>query len=582
MFKFIIQAILFTLGFASLAAAQSQNILVIVADDFGVDSLGAYGEGAAPAPTPNIDALAADGVLFRNASANAVCSPTRACIQTGRYGFRTGVGEVVGAQFSEGLPLYEFTIPEMLDAGGSGYAHACIGKWHLADAANGGDSSPNMAGYDHFAGLIGGGVNNYSTWQRTVNGFTQTSFEYSTTRMVDDTLSWINSTSQPWFCVLNFNAPHAPFHAPPASLHTQNLAGLNPATDPVPFYKAMVEVMDSEIGRLLATLGTELDDTNVIFMGDNGTPNQVSEPPFLSNHAKGTPFEGGTNVPLIVSGPVVVSPGREELALVHAVDVFSTVLDLAGVVEPDFVHIDGRSFLPYLVNPSQAALRDALFSEAFEGPAGGSLIDSTGFAAARDAQFKFFRRHQSMGTMERFFDLSVDPFETNNLLNGPMNSTQQAALQTLVGLIDDLRHPHGTAIPYGASSCAGSNGVPSITIDGIPSLGSTYTIELSSAPAFTSAILFTGLSNTGWMGIPLPLDLEPFGGGTGCALHASGESRLTLFTDVLGATSLGLPIPNHPIVLDAELFHSWLIYDPALGAAVPFTSSSGMAVKIGE
>ena len=562
-----------------LATAQSDNILVIVADDLGVDSLGVYAEGAAPAPTPNLDALAANGVLFRNASANAVCSPTRACLLTGRYAFRTGVGGPVGQSGVEGLPLHELTIPELLTSAGSGYAHACIGKWHLADTTNGGASSPNMAGFGHFAGLLGGGVNNYSRWPRNVNGVTQLNFDYTTTRMVDDALDWISTTTQPWFCVLNFNAPHSPFHAPPANLHTQNLGGLDPNTNPIPFYKAMVEAMDTEIGRLFSMLGAELAATNVIFLGDNGTPGQVSEPPFLSNHAKGTPFEGGVNVPLIVSGPSVVGPGREELAIVHAVDIFSTVLDLAGVEEPDYIRIDGVSFVPYLTDPLQSPLRSSMISESFSG--GSGAIDTTGFVAARDAQYKYFRRVLANATIDRFYDLSVDPFETNDLSGGSMSPALQAAMQALEDVIDDTRHPSGSALPYGAA-CGGQNGAPAIQVSGTPSLGTTYTIELTSAPPATTTVLFIGASDSEWMGLPLPIDLGSLGGMAGCAIHASGEITVQLITDAMGAASWDFSVPNHPLALGAEIYHSFLIYDPSVGTSLPYITTAGIAVEIGE
>ena len=97
------------------------NILLLVADDLGVDAVGAYGEGGSPPPTPNIDALAASGVLFRNAWAYASCTPTRACLHTGRHAFRTFVGAVINGGT---MRLEEYTMPEVLDREGTGYAHA--------------------------------------------------------------------------------------------------------------------------------------------------------------------------------------------------------------------------------------------------------------------------------------------------------------------------------------------------------------------------------------------------------------------------------------------------------------------------
>ncbi|MEY2982666.1 MAG: Arylsulfatase precursor, partial [Planctomycetota bacterium] len=113
---------------AGLVAQGQNNVLILLADDIGVDYVGCYGEGSNPPPTPNIDTLAQRGVLFRNAYANPSCSPTRACIHTGRFPFRTLVGrwiryennsEPIGRLLDE-----EWTIPEVLDRAGSGYAHA--------------------------------------------------------------------------------------------------------------------------------------------------------------------------------------------------------------------------------------------------------------------------------------------------------------------------------------------------------------------------------------------------------------------------------------------------------------------------
>jgi hypothetical protein len=223
-----------------------------------------------------------------------------------------------------------------------------------------------------------------------------------------------------------------------------------------------------------------------------------------------------------------------------------------------------------------------VFSGLFDGPAGGSNVDDTGFAAVRDSQFKFFRRHLAAITVDRFYDLSADPFETNNLANGPLTPTQQASMQALVDHLDDLRHPTGTATFYGAQSCSGSAGIPTIQVTGTPALGATYAVELAAAPAATSAILFTGISDSEWMGFPLPLDFSTFGGTPGCALYASGESQLTLSTDAQGEVSYIVSVPDHPLLLDAEIFHSWLIYDPASTSLIPFTTTQGMAIKFGN
>lgn len=355
-------------------APEPGNVLVLMADDLGIDQLAAYGVGSDLPPTPNIDRLAAEGVLFRNAWAQSTCSPTRATIQSGRYGFRTGIGATIPT-FAGGpaLPLEEVTLPEMLDLGtGARYAHAMIGKWHLGTSQVGGDLAPNLAGYGHFAGNVEGQIGSYTNWRRVVNGVVSTSTQYATSACVDEALAWIGQQSGPWLCVVGFQAPHVPFHAPPGHLHTQTLPGVLPpvncagiGTDPRPFYKAMVEALDTEIGRLLADLPAEQRGRTTIFLlADNGCEPCVRVPT-LPPQAKGTLYEGGVAVPLIASG-YRVSHG-ESRALVNTADVFATVAELAGVdlraTFPD-LEVDSVSFAPSLLDPALGQ-REWLYAESF-------------------------------------------------------------------------------------------------------------------------------------------------------------------------------------------------------------------------
>ncbi len=196
---------------ASVAGAVDHNVLIIVADDFGVDVLDSYDEGSGEPPdedpcTPNLDLLRSNGVLFRNAWSAPVCSPTRATIQTGRYALRTGVAKVVAWDGSNGLRYTETIIPEMLDASSpnADYSHAAIGKWHLTTKSQGADppgngyDGPNLSGYDDYAGLVGGPQSggeaedflSYCDWKRTVNGSDPPhTTQYATTVNVTDALN---------------------------------------------------------------------------------------------------------------------------------------------------------------------------------------------------------------------------------------------------------------------------------------------------------------------------------------------------------------------------------------------------------
>lgn len=351
------------------------NVLILVADDLGVDILSSYGMGAQVPPTPVLDVLASNGVRFVNAYASPVCSPTRACLMTGRYGFRTGVGTVVQPEDTVILPDTEVTIPEMLDLGtAGGVAHAAFGKWHLGSDVVDGLLAPNVAGWSHFAGslynLNKGASVAYDNWEKVVDGVAAQTTVYATTDTVDSALSWLASAPEPWVAYVAFNAPHSPFHEPPAGLFTLDLSGAgDPAVDPRPYYEAMVEAMDTEIGRLLIGIDPAvLSRTTTVFLGDNGTPGTTTLAPFDPGHAKGTVFEGGTNVPLIIVGPAVQQPGTTSNAFVHAVDVFATVAELSGVdvaATLPGLTLDSISMVPYLVDSNTHGKRPRSFAEFF-------------------------------------------------------------------------------------------------------------------------------------------------------------------------------------------------------------------------
>ena len=318
-----------------LPPAGPRRVLIIIADDLGVDSLRIYGEeddGRKYAPTPTIDGICAAGVRFERAWSAPTCSPTRAAILTGRYGLHNGVGWALEKYAA--LSLDEVTLPEALDAAGLGVAHANIGKWHLGDIdAAGGALAPNTAGWGYYAGSLGGGLPSYEKWARTVEGATAVVDNYATTQNVDDAIGWLEGRAddEPWLVWLAFNAPHVPFHLPPGELHSRDkLPGTDEHIDAnaAKYYRAMVEAMDTEVGRLLAWLEANgHTDVDAIFLGDNGTPGQATQPPSTSPHAKGSLYQGGVHVPLCVAGPSVVSGGRVSDALAHVADLYPTVLE---------------------------------------------------------------------------------------------------------------------------------------------------------------------------------------------------------------------------------------------------------------
>lgn len=141
---------------ARAAVPDPPNILLIIADDMGLDaSPCSPAIGRRKPKMPVLERMCREGIVFDNVYAAPTCSPTRATIMTGRYGFRTGVGTVTRPGGAPGLKLSEETIFRFLDRHtGKGYAHAVIGKWHLADKDNGGPGHPEKAGAGHYAGLL--------------------------------------------------------------------------------------------------------------------------------------------------------------------------------------------------------------------------------------------------------------------------------------------------------------------------------------------------------------------------------------------------------------------------------------------
>jgi arylsulfatase A-like enzyme len=400
--------------------AARPNLVLILADDFGVDLVGAYDEGSSPPCTPNIDTLAAQGLLFRNAWVNPVCSATRAAVLTGRHGFRTGIGNVLTGM-QPGLPLTETTLPELL----AGYASTAVGKWHLSGSL--GNLHPNQSGFGHFAGSVAGTLADYSAWQKVVDGQAALSTTYATRDTTDEAIAALRSMPEPWFLYVAYNAPHDPFHAPPPALcnpptcATTWCGSLPPNPSNRDLAKAMVEAMDAELGRLLAELAVTSPDAWVVFLGDNGTAPQVSQAPFLPAHAKGTLYEGGINVPLIVRGTGVV-PG-ESAALVSGVDLYATFAELAGVRSGAE---DSVSLVPCFSDP-RATVRETVYAELFS-PIGGSPPFPTHTRAVREARYKLVR---SNALPDALYDLLSDPFESANLLPG-LDAREQAAYDALV------------------------------------------------------------------------------------------------------------------------------------------------------
>lgn len=404
---------------ASSPIFGQQNIILIIADDLGVDYLSAYKKDADTATTPYISQMAKNGVVFTNFQATPICSPTRAGIFTGRYSFRTGIGDVITSNTSNQLDTAEISIANLLkNFAPVKYYTANVGKWHLHANTPPKRQYPNKMGYDFYCGNFNGAISNYYYYPIIRNGITDTAKTYATTQTVNDAIDWIDTFSQnkPFFLWLAFNAPHTPYHLPPASLcDTAGLSGTaqHIAANPKKYFKAAIQAMDTEIGRLLQYLQTtgKLDSTTIIFIGDNGNDKQVAK---ISNtsKSKGTLFDYGIHVPLIVSGAAVTNPNRIDSSLINHVDIFATIAELADFTAwknyiPIDTVVDSRSFLPIIKNQT-ANNRSWLFSEQFT-----DTMRTTDGKTIRNIDYQLIRFENGA---EEMYQLKNDPEENDNIL----------------------------------------------------------------------------------------------------------------------------------------------------------------------
>lgn len=478
---------------------KKPNILFVIMDDVGIDQLSTlgYGGGSAP-PTPTINAIAAEGLRFRNTWSMPECSNGRMALLTGRYPFRTNVFGAIGGNdlANSQISPYDLTAARLVQR--AGYKSAMFGKYHLGGPENNQyeNGGPGRLGWDYFHGWIGGlpgsidttaggagakgtyscgyvpstaraangeGANSGACYVpdpksgvncRVITGDTMGDspgltclnaggvlapnavcqsklpanllFDtqnahyvsplvinrgkqvreaeltdprgraYRSSLEVNAAIAWIRAqkrTSQPWMATVSFSSVHTPIQTPPGHLlsaetraeladtmaadqlgtNCGNLAVQRLLSD------AMIEAMDSELGRLLISIGIarkggsgELvydpgtSNTMIVIVGDNGSLGTYVKAPFDLTRAKASPYQTGAWVPLVVAGPLVNSPGRDIEHLANTVDVFGLFGDMAGIAAQSAAahrKIDSKPLMPYLRSLSQASLRTFNFTE---------------------------------------------------------------------------------------------------------------------------------------------------------------------------------------------------------------------------
>lgn len=404
---------------AAAAAAPKLNVIVILVDDLGAHDLGCT--GSTYHRTPHLDQLARDGMKFTQAyAACTVCSPTRASLLTGQYPARLRITDwIAGHQ----RPHAKLRVPDWTRQLGTnvwnlaksfrqaGYATASIGKWHLGDEA----SYPDRQGFDlNVAGTHRGQPPSYFSPYQIPTLPDGPEGEFLTDREAAEACRFIEaSRDRPFFLYLPHYAVHTPLMGKPAVVAKYEASADPSAGQRHPTYAALLESVDDAVGTIRAKL-TALnlaERTVLIFTGDNGglvlgrTP-PTSNAPLRSG--KGSPYEGGTRVPLLIHWPGVTRPGSESAWPAITPDLTATVVELAGLTVPSGHPLDGRSLVP-LLRGRRPPGRGAIYWHYPHYHPGGA----TPYGAVRRDGFKLIEYFED-GRLE-LFDLTNDPGETRNL-----------------------------------------------------------------------------------------------------------------------------------------------------------------------
>ncbi|MEO6786397.1 MAG: sulfatase, partial [Chthoniobacteraceae bacterium] len=373
------------------AAAAKPNILFILADDMGWSDLGCY--GADLHETPRIDQFARESVRFTNAYAMSVCSPTRATLMTGKHAARLhftiwaeGAQEggpkgrkLIEAASIWNLPHTETTIAQRLHD--AGYLTALVGKWHLGDWQH----YPETFGFDVNIGGTNWGAPQTHWWPYRGTGTFGKEFryiphlefgkpgEYLADRLTDEAMKVIDRAGdQPFFVYLAHHSVHTPIEAKAEDVKhfdAKLQAGGNAMNHKHGVYAAMNKNLDDDVGRILDHLKERGLDKNtvVIFASDNGgyvgfDKASGRDMPVTNNaplrSGKGSLYEGGIRVPLMIRWPGVSKTGTTCEEPVILTDMFNTLLHVAGL--PAEAN-DGRDITPLLKDPASKLDRDALF-----------------------------------------------------------------------------------------------------------------------------------------------------------------------------------------------------------------------------
>ncbi len=409
-----------------LAAAPSRpHVVFMLADDLGRADCGFM--GGKVIQTPHLDKLARAGAILDQFYVQPVCSPTRAALMTGRYPMRHGLQVGVVRPWAQyGLPLEERTLPQALKEGG--YETAIVGKWHLGTYQPG--YLPLQRGFDHQYGHYNGAID-YFTHERD-GGFDWHRDDqenrdegYSTHLIAKESVRLIQQRdkAKPLFLYVPFNAVHGPYQVPDDYLKPYAQLKGNRQK-----YAGMLAAMDEAVGKIAAAIDEAgmRQDTLFIFSSDNGgpSPGQITDNGPL-RAGKGTLYEGGTRVVAFATWEGKIAAGSRVKALLHMVDWYPTLLNLAGVSLEQKLPLDGRDAWPAITegaaSPHDAILLNttpnngAIRMGDWKLVVGGNVPESEdGPASSAKKKGKGKKKAASSPALE-LFNLADDPNEKSNL-----------------------------------------------------------------------------------------------------------------------------------------------------------------------
>ncbi len=429
-----------------IAAEKPMNVIYILVDDLGYGDLSVTGQ--TKYSTPNIDKLAAEGMLFTNHySGSTVSAPSRSCLMTGQHTGHTyirGNKEIPGAEGQEPLPADSYTLPKMFKQ--AGYTTGMFGKWGLGYPGSTGD--PLNQGFDSFYGYnCQREAHRYypsHLWKNREKVILSENAKFNLVQFAPDlihaeALKFITGNkTKPFFAYLSYTIPHAEILAPDDEILAQfkgkfiekpfvggegsdydasmDVRAYCSQAQPYATFAAMVTRLDKQVGEIVATLKAQgLDKNTMLFFSSDNGPHQEggADPDFFKSYGpfrgvKRDLYEGGIRLPLIAYSPGNIKAGVENNQVCAMWDMMPTLAKIAGVKLPKNLKTDGLSILPSLTGKGKQKQHEYLYWEFHE--QGGKI-------AIRKGDWKLIVLNvlKSKSPKTELYNLATDIHENNNV-----------------------------------------------------------------------------------------------------------------------------------------------------------------------